>query len=169
MSHELISKETRNDLREYLASWMLPRIEAAFRAAEVAITADYHAPVIGTRRVMVERYYRSLDFTKPADAEKFARVCDEVVRDIDRRRQAEPETTSHYQASRDQILHALRRDGFVHENGRFVAAHGAGPALAEFHPDALARTVARIERGIDANPVAAIGSASNLVERCCGA
>jgi len=169
MSRELISKETRTDIREYLASWMLPRIESAFRAAEVHATADYHPPVIGTRRVMVERYYRSLDFTKPPDAEKFVRVCEEVVRDLIHRRQSEPEKSIQYQATRDHILHALRRDGFAYENSRFVAIDGAGPALAEFHPDALARTVARIERGIDANPLAAIGSATNLVERCCTA
>src|SRR5262245_12842559 len=100
MSRELISKETRSDIREYLAGWMLPRIESAFRAADVPITADYHPPVIGTRRVMVERYYRSLEFTKPADAEKFVRVCEEVVRDLNHRRQSDPEKSANYQAAR---------------------------------------------------------------------
>src|SRR4029453_11839514 len=98
MNHERISKDTRTDLREHLAGWMLPRIEAAFRAAEVPFTADYHPPVIGTRRVMVERYYRSLDFTRPADAEKFVRVCEEVLRDLDVRRQKEPELVDQHQA-----------------------------------------------------------------------
>src|SRR5262245_3331870 len=140
MSHELISKETRTEIREYVVSWMLPRIETAFQAAQIPIIADYHPPVIGTRRVMVERCYRSLDFGKPSDVEKFLRVCDEVVRDIDRRRQVEPGLSGQYQTTRDKVIHALRRDGFAFENSRFVAAIGSGPALAEFHPDALART-----------------------------
>src|SRR3954452_22856632 len=121
MNHELVSKETRLDVREHLVTWLLPRIEAAFRGADVPFTADYHPPVIGTRRVMVERFYRSLDFTRPADAAKFALVCDEVMRDVDRRLQTEPAAADHYHAARDHVLHALRRDGFVYENGRFVA------------------------------------------------
>src|SRR5437879_6071816 len=115
MNHELVSKETRQDVREYLVTWLLPRIEAAFHAADVPLDAAYRPPVIGTRRVMVERFYRSLDFTKPADAAKFARVCDEVVRDIDRRLETEPGAADQYRAARDHILHALRRDGFLFE------------------------------------------------------
>jgi methionyl-tRNA synthetase len=32
MNRELVSKETRQDVREYLATWLLPQIESAFRA-----------------------------------------------------------------------------------------------------------------------------------------
>jgi hypothetical protein len=168
MNRELVSKETRLDVREHLVTWLLPRIESVFRAADVPFTADYHPPVIGTRRVMVERFYRSLDFTKPADAAKFALVCDEVVRVLDHRLQTEPGSADQYRAARDQILHALRRDGFVYEDGRF-AVPADEPALAEFHPDTLARTVARIERRIDADPGAAVGAAKTMVETCCAA
>jgi hypothetical protein len=164
-----MSKETRTEIREYLANWTLPQIEAAFRAADIPFTAAYRPPVIGTRRVMVERYYRSLDFTKPADAEKFVRLCDEVVRGIDRRLQSEVSQVDHHRTAREQIVHWLRRDGFTHDNGRFVAVGGFEKVLAEFQPDALARAVARIERGIDADPRAAVEAAKRLVETCCSA
>src|SRR5262249_15492560 len=108
MSRELMSKETRTEIREYLANWTLPQIEAAFRAADIAFTPDYRPPVIGTRRVMVERYYRSLDFTKAADAEKFVRLCDEVLRGIERRLQTEVGQIDHHRTAREQIVHWLR-------------------------------------------------------------
>ena len=38
MNRELISKETRQDVREHLATWLLPRIVGAQRAAALMLT-----------------------------------------------------------------------------------------------------------------------------------
>src|SRR3954447_3427963 len=79
VSQDLISKKTRYEVREYLVGWTLREIEMEFDSADIPRAEDFTPNTTGQRRTLVEQYYRSLDFSRPADAKKFLRVCEGVL------------------------------------------------------------------------------------------
>ena len=78
MIHELISKKTRRELREFLVGWFLREIEAEFDNADIPLNENYKPTEDGQRRRLVERYYASLDFSKQEDVKKFLKLLARV-------------------------------------------------------------------------------------------
>ena len=58
----LISKRTRNELRETPVGFVLREIEMFFEGAGVSKNEDYVPSVDGARRSLVEQYYAGIDF-----------------------------------------------------------------------------------------------------------
>ncbi len=82
MATELISKKTREELREYFVGTTLRIIESEFDAADVPYDGDYDPPVSGQRRSLVEQYYHAIDFTKWIDVRKFLTVYENVLMNL---------------------------------------------------------------------------------------
>jgi len=85
MSQELISKKTRNVLREYLVDLgRSARIGMEFDSADVPLAMTSCPKTTGERRTLVEQYYHSLDFTSAVDTKKFLRVCEGRLNRLDK-------------------------------------------------------------------------------------
>lgn len=75
---ELISPLLRNDFREFcVIHFVLRQIRDIFTMAEIATTTipEHRQNLIsGERRMLVEQYYSSLDWTSPTDSDKFLKT-----------------------------------------------------------------------------------------------
>jgi hypothetical protein len=173
MSQDLISKKLRYEVREYLVSWTLREIEIEFDSADIPLADDYKPSTSGQRRTLVEQYLHSLDFSKPADAKKFLRVCEGVLNRIDGTVQIPSEWNKPQQEARQRILQWLRKDGYAYEEGHVIGISGSSHIAAvqatalEFNAEYLMQQIRRIERSVDIDTAQAIGSAKELVETCC--
>lgn len=173
MSQDLISKKTRYELREYLVRWTLRDIEIEFDSADIALAEGYTPTTNGQRRTLVEQYYHSLDFAKPADAKKFLRACQNILNHIDRITTVPSDWNRHDQQARDRILHWLRKDGYVYEDGHLIGLSSSShlsdvrATAVEFNAEYLMHEIRRVEQGVETDPTQAIGSAKELIETCC--
>jgi hypothetical protein len=79
MVHELISKKTRNEFREFFVGWTLREIEMEFDAADVPLDSEYTPSTPGARRSLVEQYYHSVDWTRWKDVRKVLFVYENVL------------------------------------------------------------------------------------------
>lgn len=163
MSKDIISKKTRSELREWLvANSVLREIEREFDAVDVDRDQSFQPTTTGARRLVIEQYYRTLDFTSAGDAKKFLHLCENLFNNS-----ADTSTVL------VDMAKWLRKDGFVFENGQIVPL-GSIPALTsmqavatEFNAEQLHRQVGRIQAAIETDPALAIGSAKELIETCC--
>lgn len=163
MSNELISKKTRYEFREFLVGWTLREIEMEFDAADIPCCSDYIPPVSGARRSLVERYYKSLNFTDWKDVRNLLKVYENII-----------DTTSGWSPEvAARLCRWLKKDGFEYKDGRIVSSVDM-PTLAqvktiaiEFNADYMTQQIKRMEDSIESDPSLAIGSAKELVETCC--
>jgi hypothetical protein len=79
MAHDLISKKTRYEFREYFVGINLREIEMEFDAADVPLDETYAPRTSGQRRSFVEKYYHSVDWTKWRDVRKVLTVYENVL------------------------------------------------------------------------------------------
>ncbi len=179
MNGDLISKKTRQVLREYLVGWTLREISDEFDAADVPCHLEHQPPVSGQRRSLVEQYYHAVDWSDWRDVKKVLQVYECVLA-----RAIENESlhglSTGFSDSADaerlavkRMTAALKNDGFQVVEGRIVTGPGM-PSLddiketaAAFDAKHLAEQIKRIEQAIDADPTLAIGTAKELVETCC--
>ncbi len=74
---ELISIALRHNFREFCSSIVLRQIDDMFLGCGIQreeVSSEILSRTSGERRTRVEEYYASLDWTKPADAQKFLDV-----------------------------------------------------------------------------------------------
>ena len=71
MQKEIVSKKTRNEVREFLVGWTLRDIEIVFDNADVFADRTFSANVSGERRSFVEQIYHTLDFHKKDDVFRY--------------------------------------------------------------------------------------------------
>jgi hypothetical protein len=163
---DLISKPTRRAFQEAWVSTTLRAIANDFDDANIAEgTIPDGVTISGERRTLVERYYRSIDWSSPAQT---ARVFDAYTSLL-----ARLETTNSELYAR--LVKALERDRLRLENGRVVRdAHE--PVLEELVDKVIAVDLAqlrvniqRIRGAIEEDPALAIGSSKELVEATCKA
>jgi hypothetical protein len=174
MAHELISKKTRVEFREFMTGWVLREIDDAFTAAGVECRTDFDPPLGGQRRSLVEQYYFSLNFSQPGDVRKLLDVYEYVLNEEFAPR-ADPITGKPRAPSNrvTQLIYWLGRDGYEYTDGRIVSKSGLSmasdvrTAALELDAPHLADTIRRIEAAIDDDPALAIGSAKELVESTC--
>lgn len=174
-SKDLVSTRTRRELREYFVAFStLSAIRNEFDAADIDEVEDYEPPVSGQRRTLIEKHYRTLDFSRYPDVRKFLNVFESAMADLERW-VANPNYIHHSQAKLwlDKLTNLLKREGLSYKDGKIAVLSGA-VTLAdvkqhaiEFDADYLARQVERIETSIETDPDQAIGSAKELIETCC--
>src|SRR3954469_12973838 len=80
MPERIINKKAMNELREHLVDrYVLREIGDLFDTADIPFCEEYQPNAKGERRVMVERYFHSLDLTQEADARKLLYVFQLVI------------------------------------------------------------------------------------------
>ena len=119
MTHDLISKTTRNDFREVLVGYTLREIEMTFDAGGFTPWPDYQPTVGGQRRGMVEAYYANIDFKSPADVTKLLTVYEEIIENLTQATERYAE--QNHPATINALLRRMERDGFRLEAGRFIS------------------------------------------------
>src|SRR4249920_115694 len=126
MSHDLISKKTRNEFREFLVGWVLREIEDAFDAAGITRKADCAPAMSGARRSLVERYYASLDFTDPRDVSKALRAFEYVLGEAFESKADgfAGRGNGDDRESATKLVNWLRKDGYEYVDGRLTATSG---------------------------------------------
>lgn len=177
MKNELISKKTRYEFREFLASWTLREIELEFDSADIICNAGYEPNVSGARRSLIEKYYASIEFTNPHHIKKvikaFENILNKALDQVNNSSDSQPDWSKQIKNHTDNLLKFLARDGFVFKNGylspvtnNFLVGEISAKAL-EFNDTYLQEQISRIEASINSDPTLAIGSAKELVETCC--
>jgi hypothetical protein len=163
MGSELVSKKTRHDFREWFVSFNYLRgIDAAFTNADIERRSLPDGLALsGERRLLVEEYYASIDWTSHMDVRKVLDVYEGVLEGIE-----------------DQVLHqrlvqSLERDGYRCEQGRLVPTSADWDlaqvlGVAAFSDIShLQDQIDRIREAIDEDPGLAIGTSKELVETTC--
>lgn len=160
---DLISKRTRNELREILVGWTLREIEIEFDNEGFAPDLSHTPLMSGARRSYVEKYYANINFRNIAQVERLVRVYDSVISQI----------RAQNSAGADKLLSLLERDGFRQEGQRFVYSGQLGgiqpvrQIADRLDADEMLQQIRRMESAVEADPALAIGSAKELVETCC--
>lgn len=120
MTHDLISKRTRNEFREFLVGWTLREIETEFEAARIECDRSYDPAVRGQRRSLVEQFYRTLDFTKPADARRLVTTYASILERAERNlRMAFAQHA--IERSIQSLKSCLLKDGLKYDDGTITA------------------------------------------------
>jgi abortive infection Abi-like protein len=161
---DIISKKTRQELREYFVGTTLRTIEMGFDAADVHCATEYSPGVSGARRALVEQYYHSLDFSVHEDARKFLHVYENVLSYLEE---------SNFDSARTtfaNLLKWIKKDGFTYQDGRLTSLGRVSgiselkSIAAEFGAPYLLQQIQTMEQAVDSDPRLAIGTAKELVE-----
>ncbi len=175
MAHDLISKKTRYEFREYFVGINLREIEMEFDAADVPLDETYDPRTSGQRRSLVEKYYHSVDWTKWRDVRKVLTVYENVLSHLEGLAESGagiggPEwASSTFSALRKWI----ERDGFKYQDGKLVpigkhhTLEDISDTTSHFDMPELHRQIERMKSAIDDDPGLAIGTAKELVETTC--
>jgi hypothetical protein len=141
MTRELVSKRTRNEFREFLVGWTLREIEIEFEGANIECDRNFEPDVSGQRRSFVEQYYRTLDFTKPADVKRLLAAYQSI---IERAEGNLPTSDGREEAERaiEQLKAYLAKDGFAY-NGGSITATGPETRIVFEQPRAISEITRR--------------------------
>lgn len=163
---DLISKPTRRTFQEAWVSTTLRAIANDFDDANITEgTIPDGVSISGERRTLIERYYRSIDWTSPAQTARVLTAYSSLL--------ARLESTNSELHTR--LVKALERDHLRVENGR-VVRDTHEPVLEDLVDKVIAVDIAqlriniqRIRGAIEEDPALAIGSSKELVEATCKA
>jgi hypothetical protein len=168
---EIISIKARRDLQEYFVTTTLRTISNAFDDAGINCDSSFVSTDSGQRRILVQQYYASLDFTNWDDVRKFLMVYAEALAEL--QRQAEGMYAEEAKKNLLRLTRSILREGFEFRDGRLVPAGSLSTAATlkeeAIRVDApyLIQQVDRIETQIDNDPRLAIGTSKELVETVC--
>lgn len=173
---DLISKKTRNELREYFAGTTLRIISEEFAAADIPLDEDYEPLESGQRRSLVEQYYHAVDFSSWRDVQKVLRVYESVLVELEDRIEDSSWDDRDGEYAAEMHAHLLRRlgrDGFVYSDGRIVPA-ADNAAIEQLFETAVAldnrvlrQQIERIRDCVEKDPDLAIGTSKELLETTC--
>ncbi len=175
MEHELISKKTRSEFREYSVGTTLRVIRTEFDGANVPLDEYYEPPEQGERRSLVEQYYHATDFTKWSDVRKVLTVYGNVLADLETRAESLIGYNGGERAkSQFELLKKwIEREGFTYTDGKIgsVAKDLHLPEVSEaakgFDSLELHQQVERIKGSVEDDPALAMGTAKEVVETTC--
>lgn len=168
MTRDLISKTTRNEFRELLVGYTLREIEMTFDAGGLTPKPSYEPTVGGQRRGLVEAYYANIDFTSASEVKNLLAVYEEIIENL--RQVAERQPDRNHTATINGLLRGMERDGFRHENGRFMcdALNDAvvhAPSLVQLTEQSIQEHLEKARYKIaNRDSAGAIASAYTLVE-----
>ena len=169
MAGDLISKRTRQLVREYFSGIVLREIGDVFEAADIEADLDYDPPQSGQRRCFVEQHYHTLDFSNMDDVRRFLKVCEHVLEELDvAAGHAHKQYADDAKGEKEKLLSVLKEDGFIYAHGHLVRAKPALGAVTERfdHPE-LHRQIERMYTATDDDPGLAIGTAKEMIETTC--
>lgn len=148
----------------------LARIDRIFQAEGLTPKEDYDSRETGQRRSLVGAYHANVDFGDPAAVRALLRVYAAALDEFG-------QGTDYLERNAQALLRSLKRDGVAVEDGEIVVpdvseAEVSFPLddyglLGEPDTEAIREHLRRIERGIQVDPGAAIGSAKELLETVC--
>ncbi len=173
MKIDLISRKTRDIVREYFVGTSLRVIEDAFGAAGIECNQDYQPRVVGQRRTLVEQHYATLDFGEADSVGRFLKICENLLLDMEDHANSPGYDHETVRGWMRRLLASLERDGYTLTAGAlFRRAKTPGSLrlteLAEgLDAPYVLRQVARIEAAIEDDPRLAIGTSKELVETVC--
>lgn len=170
---EIISRKTRNELREFLVSYTLRQIEKEFDSAYIEPDLEYQPPISGERRSLVEQYYHKMDWSSWRDVRKFLKLYANIISELERKIENFPSSYDIEQnkESHKMLLHWISKDGFTWVNGDFIHKGTTIPDMEDvanqIDAPELTRQIERIRNSVDEDPSLAIGTAKELLETVC--
>jgi hypothetical protein len=169
---DLISKRTRQAVREYFVGTTLGIISDAFDAADIRCDSDYSPPVGGQRRALVEQYYHSINWGFLADARKFVSLVQGVIADLDAWTER-PDSAAFAREHRTKLVRAMATDGWEFDGSRFDLKAGKhhlaqlSASAAKLNAPELDRQLSRMRESVEADPALAVGTAKEIIETAC--
>ncbi len=171
MTHDVVSKATRQAFRDILSGWYLREISDVFDLGDLKPDLNFTPPSSGQRRTLVEQYLHAIDFRSPKQVAQVLVVFGGVVRRLDEIGLSNPPT----KVIADRLKVRLQEDGYRYEAGRFSPIHAGIGALvmevrshaANFGLPALQQQITRAMNSVESDPALAIGTAKELVETTC--
>lgn len=175
---QIISKKTRNEFREYYVGTTLRVIQDAFDGGGVRCDMEYQPTVSGQRRILVEQYYHTVDWSDWRSVSRVIAVYENEIRSLyaplDDFSWANPEETKAIRSkTAEKLLYWLKNDGFDWINGHLVRCTET-PGLEDLTNTAhrlegthLALQIQRMKDSVEADPDLAIGTAKELIETVC--
>lgn len=165
MAGTLSNTTIRALLDEFAGSWTVRTIEDAFTDAGIVPVPPGEAPEEqGVRRTTARQYVHALNLGNPRDCLKLMPVFEQALEDMTGW-DGKPDL------SRTRLLERLRRDGFERRPDGTIRPTTAVvlPPLptTQFDVDVLREHLVRLERGLDGDPAAVIGSSKELIESAC--
>lgn len=170
MNSELISKKTRQELREYFVGTSLREIESEFDAADISANLEYVPSVSGQRRSLVEQYYQTINWSKWADVRKFVTVYENVLNSLEELAERDQEWAKNTFKS---LKKWIEKDNFSYQSGKLSyigkshSLEQISEAVRELDLPELNRQIQRMQSAIEDDPGLAIGTAKELVESVC--
>ena len=163
----LISTATRNEFREVLVEFVTREIDMIFQGAGLTPKEDYDPPVNGTRRILVERYYASIDFNSPTDINKLLLAYGETIL------RRSPANALH--PSSDNLHRLMKRDGYEFDGENFVPLpkklqppiESIRTLARSFDLPGLQIEIERLAHAAEHDPALAVGTAKEMVETIC--
>jgi len=171
--HDLISKRTRRYFREHLVGWTLAEISDLFADAGIPCDQNYQPELKGQRRTLVERYFKSVDFTNPIRVRGLLLVFEEILQKIDLslKNVKVAHEKERLEVERTQLTEALKRDHFQYQDGSVIPVSGeiGSFALGVVSVDLpeLRRQLSRLHASVERDPGLAIGTAKEILETVC--
>lgn len=176
MGQEIVSIRTRQVFRENMVGWVLREIRDEFDEARVDCDLSYQPSESGQRRVLVEQYFRTVDWTSSTQVKRVIQVFESVIRRAEKlaaEATFAPEVQGQRKKELEKLILFLQKDGFQWVDGR-IATGVAIPSLADIKETATAfdakhmsEQIRRMESSVDSDPSLAIGTAKELIETCC--
>ena len=180
----IISAKTCMEFREHFVGCTLREISNAFDAYEVRCNLDYQPPrLTGERRVLVEQYYHTVDWTDRKSAGRVLKVFENQVSklfdpkesfDWFMKTDSEKEDYQNFSCNvANKLISFLKQDGFEWHNGKFIesmASSGFGDLSDLTKPlegSHIAMQIQRMKESVDVDPSLAIGTAKELIETVC--
>ena len=162
---DVVSRPTRRAFQEsYVIYSVLREISSDFDDAGVEMSELSF--ISGSRRSLVQRYYKSVDWTSPTQVRKVLDAFESHLNRLeDRNAENELQKLTNY-LKRDGLPYSERRIHFSPHDIHLVDLddHKLGVDLSQ-----LRVNIDRIKNGIEIDPALTIGSSKELVESCCKA
>jgi len=141
MAQELISKKTRNALREVLVGWVLREIGMAFEEVGIRCDRSFEPPVDGERRSLVEQHYQTMDFANVNDGKKMLTLLEGVLDKTARRLVDKPDELARRKLG--DLVGAITDDGFAYTKGK---VHPTSVAARKAFSQAPGRSISEVTR-----------------------
>ena len=181
----IISAKTCMEFREYFVGrCVLREISNAFDAYEVCCDLDYQPPKLsGERRILVEQYYHTVDWTDQKSVSRVLNVFANEVSKLFAPKEAvdwfmrtdceknDYKNTSCNEAKK--LVLFLKQDGFEWQDGKFVEPISSASLCAfldltqKLEGSHLAKQIQRMKDAVESDPSLAIGTAKELIETTC--
>ena len=152
-----------------LTGFVLREIDMIFESAGLSPRRDFDPQVSGQRRSLVERYYASVDFSKPSDVQKLVAAYEELMLQINARPSQWVDANRQKEVVQ-QLLSRMERDGFRYDHGHFVSealrAQALNtPSLVALSRESISEHVEKAQAKVAAGDAAgAITNSYSLVE-----